>query len=636
MAGGQLRGLGQYVRKILGSAGSETLPDGQLLERYVELRDEAAFADLVRRYGPLVLGVCQRVLQDEHAAEDAFQATFLVLVRKAETLDRRGSIGNWLYAVAFRTAVKARARAAQRRAREKQALERSVAQPLGDPVWNELRPVIDEELNRLPEKYRAPLVLSYLEGKTNLEVARELGWPAGSVSRRMAKGRELLRKRLLSRGIVLSSTLLFSLLASQARAAVPPPLQSATVQAAMVFQTQGTVGALAGEVFSLAEEVLKALRPSRLVLAAKIAATVLMAMSSVGIGVFTHRVVAGMHPAEGQPGGSAYNAHAHCRTFKRITTGPHAPSPEIQSILDVYAPVLAVAFSPDGKTIASGTEEPDNGVQLWDGRTDEAKAALKGHTGAITSLAFSPDGQTLASGSQDGTVRLWDPVATRERAVLRDHTSGVLAVAYSPDGRRIASGSSDYTVKLWDAASGQKLAILSGHWGPIYGVAFSADSATVASASQDGTVKLWDVATASERATLQGHSDVVCAVAFSPDGQTLGTSSWDGTVRLWDVGTRQTRTTLKGQTAQVRCMAFTPDGRLLVTGSQDRKIRVWDVTSAREVAFLKGHLDVINAIACAPDGVTLASGASDETIKIWQLDRHKLQEEADRQPAGTP
>jgi RNA polymerase sigma-70 factor (ECF subfamily) len=170
-----------------------------LLEWFVAGQDEEAFAALVRRYGPLVQGVCRRVLHDWDDAQDAFQATFLVLARKAASLAKPEALGNWLYGVAYRTAVKAKARAARRRETERQAASLPRPDPSLDRARHELREVLDEELSRLPEKYRAPLVLCYLEGKTNQEAARQLGCPAGSMSGRLARGRELLGERLAAR-----------------------------------------------------------------------------------------------------------------------------------------------------------------------------------------------------------------------------------------------------------------------------------------------------------------------------------------------------------------------------------------------------------------------------------------------------
>jgi RNA polymerase sigma-70 factor (ECF subfamily) len=176
-------------------------PDGQLLERYVSERDETAFAALVERFGSMVFRVCQRVLQDQHEAEDACQATFLVLLRRAGSLDGTGSLAKWLCAVAERTSRKARARVLRRRTRE-QDLPTGVAAPCTEEAaWGEFRRVLDEELSRLPAMYRAPLILCCLQGYSHQEAARLLGWPCGSMSRRLRRARQLLRERLTRRGI---------------------------------------------------------------------------------------------------------------------------------------------------------------------------------------------------------------------------------------------------------------------------------------------------------------------------------------------------------------------------------------------------------------------------------------------------
>ena len=239
------------VRELpsIGWREEEKASDGELLQRFVAQRDEAAFASLVHRYGSLVLGVCQRVLGDTHQAEDAFQATFLVLVRRAGSLDGRGPLGNWLYAVAYRTATKARMTAARRRARERQAMDStSEAYTADEQVWDELRPILDEELSQLPRKYRAPLVLCYLDGKTQQQAAQELGWPSGSMSRRMNRARQLLRDRLKKRGVATSVGigLLFWLLPQKATASVvSSTLVTTTVKAALALGTaEGIVSGL--------------------------------------------------------------------------------------------------------------------------------------------------------------------------------------------------------------------------------------------------------------------------------------------------------------------------------------------------------------------------------------------------------
>src|SRR5262245_56233695 len=172
---------------------SDGATDGELLEQFLAARDGAAFEVLVRRHGPMVLGVCRRVLGNEHDAEDAFQATFLVLARRGDAVRPASKVGSWLYGVAYRTALEARRMAARRRRKEACAVPRSEAAP---DAADDLRPVLDRELSGLPDRYRAPLVLCDLEGSTRKEAARRLGWAEGTVSSRLSRGRQLLARRL--------------------------------------------------------------------------------------------------------------------------------------------------------------------------------------------------------------------------------------------------------------------------------------------------------------------------------------------------------------------------------------------------------------------------------------------------------
>jgi RNA polymerase sigma factor (sigma-70 family) len=208
--------------------------DSNLLERFTARRDEAAFAALVQRYGPLVLGVCRRALRHEQDAEDAFQATFLVLARNAGTVRKRESVGSWLYGVAYRIARKARATRGRRQGRESQLQDvPAPAEASPEWVWREIRPVLDEEVNQLPPKYRLAFVLCYLEGKTNEQAARQLGCPLGTVLSRLARAREQLRGRLTRRGLAVSAALLAAALKGRAgAAAVPPALARAAGKAA--------------------------------------------------------------------------------------------------------------------------------------------------------------------------------------------------------------------------------------------------------------------------------------------------------------------------------------------------------------------------------------------------------------------
>src|SRR5579862_4690241 len=236
MSEGQRTAALQRLCAIIGNQVDNEQTDGQLLERYAIHREQAAFTALVRRHGPMVFGLCRRVLRDHHEAEDAFQATFLVLVRKAASLDRRRPLGNWLYTIAYHAALKTRSGVARRLQREIQVARTDCIEPRDEAASSEVRALLDAEMNRLPEKYRAPLVLCYLQGRTNEEAALELGWPSGTVKGRLARARNLLRDRLTRRGLALSLALLGTALAEQCRAAsLPSGLIERTVETASAF-----------------------------------------------------------------------------------------------------------------------------------------------------------------------------------------------------------------------------------------------------------------------------------------------------------------------------------------------------------------------------------------------------------------
>ena len=256
MAKSQFTTVFRQIRKAIGLAGTDELPDGQLLERFVARQDDLAFEQLIQRYGPMVLGACRRILVDPNDADDAFQATFLVLVRRAATLDQRAPLGSWLYGVALRVALKARA-AARRRERQRQTTTMSSDDPTADLAWNEVRTVLDEELQQLPEKYRAPLVLCYLAGKTNQEAAQEIGCPLGSMGWRLDRARTLLRDRLVRRGIAVPAVALAGLLAEQTQAAVPASLAAGTLQSAVLLAAGEALPAAQAHVFKLAEGVVR-------------------------------------------------------------------------------------------------------------------------------------------------------------------------------------------------------------------------------------------------------------------------------------------------------------------------------------------------------------------------------------------
>ncbi|BAZ49856.1 WD-40 repeat-containing protein [Nostoc sp. NIES-4103] len=279
--------------------------------------------------------------------------------------------------------------------------------------------------------------------------------------------------------------------------------------------------------------------------------------------------------------------------------------------------VWGVAFSPDGKTIASASL--DNTVKLWNVATGEEIAILKGHSDEVRDVAFSPDGKTIASASLDKTVKLWNAATGKEINTLKGHSDSVYSVAFSPDGKMIASASADKTVKLWNAATGKEINTLKGHSDSVYSVAFSSDGKTIASASLDKTVKLWNAATGKEINTLKGHSNLVYSVAFSPDCKMIASASGDKTVKLWKVSTGKAITTLNGHSYEVYSVAFSLDGKIIASASGDKTVKLWNVATNKEITTLKGHPGFVLDVAFSPDGKTIASASGDKTVKLWNV-----------------
>jgi RNA polymerase sigma factor (sigma-70 family) len=258
----------QHLRKLMLEQDGAGLTDGRLLEDYLSGRDEAALAALVRRHAPMVWGVCRRVLPNHHDAEDAFQATFLVFVRKATSITSRELLANWLYGVAHQTALKARATAARRRGRERQVTKMPEAVAEQD-LWHDLQPLLDQELSRLPERYRVVILLCDLESKTRKEAARELGLPEGTVASRLARARGMLARRLARHGLAVSGGALATVLAEHvASAGVPVSVVSSTIQASSLCGAgQAVKGMISPQVAALTEGVLKTMSKTRFALA---------------------------------------------------------------------------------------------------------------------------------------------------------------------------------------------------------------------------------------------------------------------------------------------------------------------------------------------------------------------------------
>jgi WD40 repeat protein len=296
---------------------------------------------------------------------------------------------------------------------------------------------------------------------------------------------------------------------------------------------------------------------------------------------------------------------------------PGSPDrPELIPQTGHNASVNSVVFSPDGRWIASGSE--DNTIDIWEVSTGQQLRTLTAHKRFVNTLAFSRDGHLLASGSMDGTIKLWDVATWSEMRTLSGHVSGVNSVAFSGDGALLASGSWDNTVKLWEVRTGRVVRTLSGHTGAVVSVSFSPNNQWIASGSLDTTIKLWKVV-GEDVHTLTGHTKWVQSITFSPDGRFLASGGDDKTIRIWDAATGVELRSLNSHSRLVATVAFSPDGALLASGSGDKTIKLWDVGTWREIRTLKGSTSLINSVSFSPDNRMLASGSSNSTILLWNL-----------------
>jgi RNA polymerase sigma factor (sigma-70 family) len=614
-----LRGVLGTLRRLAGPGGANDLSDADLLERFRARHEEAAFTLLVERHGPMVLGVCRRVLGNVHDAEEAFQATFLVFVRRASAIRKQASLASWLYGVAYRVAAKARARAAARRARERQAVTARPASGPPDALADlELRAALDEEVRRLPEKYRVPLVLCSLEGKTHEQAAQELRWPKSSVTARLGRARDLLRRRLVGRGFAVTAAVLAALVAEQAAtAAVPAVLTLATVRLALETLT-GKAAATAPAVV-LADHVLKGTAMTRL--GATLALLLTLGLAGAGLALLTPP-----QPAVPDVPGGANDSKPDPAANRPGNALPEGALARLGSgRLRHGAPVSDLAFSPDGKRLVSaGTGR----LRVWDAATGrlEHRFSVGGDSPVV---AFSASGALLTSDStpQEDGCRLLDVArgAERRRVALRASPAWPTTMAVSAGGRLVAVAELE-DVRLFDPASAKETLHLdvTGLIGPLR-LALSPDGKAIAVGDDfSGVIRVHDTAAGKRVAELKAEgSGKLAHLTFSPDGRSLAavTGLGSGTVIVWDVGTGKERYRLPGLAYSGTCV-FSPDGKVLAASGSPRDLNLWDASDGKEVRRLALGTWV-TAAAFTPDGKTLAAATEQGALVLWDVDSGK-------------
>ena len=436
MAAGPSSPLIRYIRRIAGQHLAAELSDSDLLDRFGHLRDEAAFAVLVRRHSPLVLATCQRVVHDWHTAEDCSQAVFLVLAKKARSLRRSKSLGPWLHAVATRVALKARGKASRRWLLERKAAVSAAVKGPDYLVWTDLRPVLDDAVAHLTEKYRVPFVLCYLQGRTVAEIARQLNHPKGTVAARLARAREQLRGRLARRGLALSmAALTVALSENAAPASVLPPFIAGTVKAAGVLAAgkEAALAVIPARVAILMEGVLRSMLLAKL----KVSMGVLVAVAGIGL--------LGYHGAMARGEGQGTGKEKTREQAKKLPTA--MPAAE-RRMYELHFKVTEVDAQGKERILSTPAMRAAAGVE----------STLRLGTGELT-VAGKPFSWGLSLSAtvtprQDGLLRLEmrfereEPIPSRGRSTLKADAEKT--------GRLMISGQSFRFVKVVSADTGER------------------------------------------------------------------------------------------------------------------------------------------------------------------------------------
>jgi RNA polymerase sigma factor (sigma-70 family) len=611
----QLGPLVRHVRRLVEAQATKDLSDAQLLDRFVNDRDEAAFAALMRRHGGLVWLVCRQVLHQEQDAEDAFQASFLVLALKAASLRREHGLGNWLYSVAYRVAMNAKRKAIRRKTHEsRKAAATPPAQPTDDAL-HELQSLLHEEINHLQVKYRLPLVLCGLEGKSRSEAAKELGWKEGTVSGRLARARKMLQERLARRGVALAAAWTATTLSAETGAAViPSALARATIDGALYLAAGKvlTAGVVSSQAISLMKGTVKALLLAKL----KLTVTFVLGLGLFGIG-------AGM---------AAYEAFTHYPSQfsgeSEASASDEIPAPQAkQSRVDLYGDSLpegiiarlgtvrfrqddveAMALSPDGRVLITHSRSGGS-ICAW--QADSGKSLWRIKHGWMTSATFSPDGRFLA---EVFDCRYENRSEEFSRIYLRDSKDGKLLHRFPKEG--------GFPFTIWDAI-------------------FSPDSKIIA-ASDRGTIYLWSTETGRQLVKWASPIPADAVIRFSPDGKTLITASGGTTIGRWDVTKCVKTSTIELKPKETYWhQAMSEDGRLLAVSAgltgpvpafgpvRTATLQLFDTTTGKERCKFEGDTTGIEELVLSRDGSTLigVSSATEQhlhTISDWDTRTGKL------------
>lgn len=590
----------RHIRALAERSHDETLPDRLLLERFIHQRDEAAFALLVRRHGGLVLGVARRILHEVHAAEDVFQNTFLTLARRAASIRKPDALASWLYGVASRLASQARLQEARRTKREHVAAKPSCEDATEAGAWRELGAVLDEELQRLPEKCRAPLVLIYFSGLTQEAAARQLEWSLGTLRRRLERGKRLLHDRLLRRGVSLSVGLLTTAIAQSAvEAALPALLVERTVQQAVQIAATQATGWIFGTV---------------LLSRAKIALMLgLLFTAGVGLAVLPRMP---RQPAEEKLQKIAPPPVPQVRQPRLDRFGDPLPEGVLARLGTMrfrHPEGTSLAFAADGKTLL--TCGADRTIRTWDAVSGRLLREQRFPAEPWTPVSvLSPDGRILAY--QDASREafyLWDVARQQIRHKLPLGENGWCRAIFSPDGKTLVTAPDqvdEVSVRAWNVASGKgRLLKRLKKFLRLNTLSFTADSKHLITVGNDRNLRVWELESGREESCRKMPEHIYGAVV-SPDGRVAAAWSWhnrelDKGLEFWHIANgRHAKGWRAPQVKQVHAVCFSADGKSVLIAAED-SVFVWDPMAGKPVRKLSGN--ALANLTFSPDGKTAAA-----------------------------
>lgn len=663
MARPQTELLLKHIERLAGRSAAG-LSDAELLGRFLRQADAAAFTAIVQRHGAMVWQVSLSAVGQHEDAEDLFQATFLVLARQGHAIRKQESLACWLHGVALRLARKLRGRNLRHQADVATALDQLPDRPLDDLTWRELRHVLHQELGQLPEKNQLPILLCHLQGRTQDEAARELGWSLGRLRGRLLRGRELLRQRLTRRGLAPAVPLLAGSIFGEAAAAAPEPLVATLAQSVAALASHEST--VAAGPLALAERFLHEATRARRKAAMLCTAALLAALTGIGVLAYLSAsprtedraavenvslplvAVGDQQPLKDQLG-DPLPAHALLR---------------LGTLRFRYGGVVRMlAFARDGKTLTCCGW--DNPIRRWDTQTGAEREPLEGFKKGFIDAAVAHDGKTLVGGTVDGNLHVWDLEAGKEikkfavpggkviRKValasdgrtaavagddnvvrLVDLTTGAVvrevitykqqptSLAFSPDGKVLASASYDDTAHVHDAATGKELFQLKAKKGAIYCNCFTPDGKTLL-AGEGNAVSLWDAQTGQMRQRIDAGPGSVATVQSSTDGKKFAAGTLEGMILIWDTATLRPLHKFKGHADNVQTLAFSPDGASLASGGSENGVHLWDTATGKQIHLLVGHQERVTAVAVAPGGKLLATVGWDHCVRLWDADKGK-------------